>query len=341
MDLQAMNPDSGALRMSAYEAAVWDQLNQHWARRDNRRGIPNWVSVPAGRAGEAARNVTDRVVAAVPNGVKRKVGEAADKVAQHVAGPALAAAGSLLELVNNWVVELNDPKGVEKLARKSGMQIETFADLRQLDLKQCDRLLTANTLRWRTFGALEGGAMGALALVPVAGIPLAITADIVVIQALNLSIATRIAYSYGFDAKDPQEQEFIERLVSRSLMLQASKAKPLSDAARAANAARGRVRWSPKLRADHPLLVGIEKLMQQLGPAGARVPISTVAKVAPYVGILIGAGVNSTILGNVAAEAKKYSQTRFLCEKYDLPLPLALRATVEDGPTVVAGDKGA
>ncbi len=50
----------------------------------------------------------------------------------------------------------------------------------------------------------EGGAMGLLAMVPVA-----LTADILVVQVLSTSIASRIAYSYGYDAKDPGEQDFI------------------------------------------------------------------------------------------------------------------------------------
>ncbi|MDR7161398.1 hypothetical protein [Arthrobacter sp. BE255] len=51
--------------------------------------------------------------------------------------------------------------------------------------------------------------MGLLATVPVAGPFAAITADIVIIQGLSTAIATRIAYSYGYDAKDPLEQVFI------------------------------------------------------------------------------------------------------------------------------------
>ena len=110
--------------------------------------------------------------------------------------------------------------------------------------------------------------MGLLALVPVAGIPTALTADIIVIQVLSTSIAARIAHSYGFDAKDPAEQEFIQRLVRRSFMAQAAKAEPLRDVSRATHAIRGRVRWSDKLRADHRLLAALEKLMQHLGPTG-------------------------------------------------------------------------
>ncbi|WP_442545205.1 EcsC family protein [Arthrobacter sp. KN11-1C] len=143
------------------------------------------------------------------------------------------------------------------------------------DLKVCDRLLTLNTLTWRTAGAVEGGAMGFLALVPVVGIPIAMTADILVIQVLSASIAARIGYAYGYDAKDPDEQIFIQRLVRRSFMAQAAKAEPLRDVARAADEIKGRVRLSDKLRADHRLLAALEKLMQQLGPAGSTVPVKT------------------------------------------------------------------
>ncbi|EFL19289.1 hypothetical protein [Streptomyces sp. C] len=97
-------------------------------------------------------------------------------------------------------MELNDPKNVEDLARKRGVDLDSFTELRHQDLRACDRLLSRNTLTWRTAGAFEGGAMGLLAMVPVAGIPVAMTADILVIQVLSASIAARIAYSYGYDA---------------------------------------------------------------------------------------------------------------------------------------------
>jgi hypothetical protein len=233
-------------------------------------------------------------------------------------------------LVNDWAMELNDPKNVEKVARKQGVELDSFTELRQQDLKVCDRLLSRNTLRWRTAGAFEGGAMGLLAMVPVAGIPVAMTADILVIQVLSASIASRIAYSYGYDAKDPGEQIFIQRLVRRSFMAQAAKAEPLRETARAANAVKGRIKWSEKLRQDHRLLAALEKLMQQLGPAGSRVPVQNVAKVVPFVGVLIGAGLNSAVLGSVAADAQRYCQTRFLCDKYGLPLPAALATDRDD-----------
>ncbi|WP_237404785.1 EcsC family protein [Actinacidiphila reveromycinica] len=310
--------------MSDYEGQVWAALNAHWERRDNRRGLPNWANAALGRTGEAAGSAVGRVRGAVPEAVKAPIRRAGDAVATKAARPALAAATALLEMVNEWALELNDPKGVEKLARKRGVELDSFTELRQKDLKSCDRLLTFNTLTWRTAGAVEGGAMGLLAMVPVAGIPVAMTADILVVQVLSTSIAARIAYSYGYDAKDPDEQTFIQRLVRRSFMAQATKVEPLRDTARAADALRGRIRWSDKLRQDHHLVAALEKLLQQLGPAGSKVSVQDVAKVVPVVGVLVGAGMNAAILGRVAADAQRYCQTRFLCDKYGLPLPIAL-----------------
>ncbi|MEH0416884.1 EcsC family protein [Streptomyces sp. B21-083] len=322
----------GATPMSAYEGQVWDTLNEHWQHRNNRRGLPNWASTALGRTGEVAGNAVRRVTDAVPETVTEPIRRAGDAVADKAMRPALAGAAALLELVNDSALELNDPKNVEKLARKRGLELDSFTELREQDLKFCDRLLTRNTLKWRTTGAVEGGAMGLLAMVPIAGIPIAMTADILVVQVLSTSIAARIAYSYGYDAKDPDEQDFIQRLVQRSFMAQAAKAKPLRDAARAADAVKGRINWSQKLRNDHRLLAALEKLMQQLGPAGSRVPVKNVAKVVPFVGVIIGAGMNSAILGRVAADAQRYCQTRFLCDKYGMPLPTALTADGDDEP---------
>lgn len=310
--------------MSEYEQQVWNSLNSHWQRRNNRRGLPNWAGTAIERTGDAATTTFDRLAGAIPEGVREPMRRGADVALDTALRPALAAAAGLLDLVNDWVVSLNDPKNVEALAKRRGIEISDFSELRHLDLRTCDRLLTRHTLWSRTAGALEGGAMGALAMVPVAGTVTAITADVVVVHVLSVSIASRIAYSYGYDAKDPGESEFIESLVHRSFMAQAAKARPMRDTARAWSAARNRVNWSPKLRSDHRLLAALEKLMQQAGPAGSKVSISSVTKIVPYVGVLLGAGVNATVLGGVAADAQRYCQTRFLCEKYGLPLPAAL-----------------
>jgi hypothetical protein len=52
--------------------------------------------------------------------------------------------------------------------------------------------------------------------------------------------------------------------------------------------------------------------------------VRNVAKAVPFVGILVGAGMTSAVLGKVAAEDRRCCRTRFLCAKYGLPLPAAL-----------------
>ncbi|MWJ15426.1 EcsC family protein [Clavibacter michiganensis] len=316
--------------MSAYETQLWNSLNRHWEHRDNRRGLPNWVGDATERAGSASREAAARVGAAIPEAVKRPVRQAGTAAADMAVKPALEAALALVELVNDWAVELTDPRAVEKLARKRGIDVDNFTELRAQDLKACDSLLSKSTLIWRTVGAVEGGTMGVLSLVPVAGLVVAFPADVLVVQVMSVSIASRVAYSYGYDPTDPAEQVFIQRLVNRSFMAQAAKVKPLRDTARAASAIKDRVNWSAKLRNDHRLIAALEKLMTHLGPAGARVPVQHVAKALPFIGIVIGAGLNSAVLGNVAADARRYCQTRFLCDKYGLPLPAALNGEDEE-----------
>lgn len=332
MSTDANPPLEVPAQMNEYERQVWDALNEHWQRRNNRRGLPNWASNALDHTGKAAGSVVRRVTDSIPEAVAEPIRRAGDAVAEKAMRPVLGSAVALLELVNNWAMELNDPENVEKLARKLGVELNSFTELRERDLKFCDRLLSRNTLKWRTAGAFEGGAMGALALVPIAGMPAAMTADILVIQVLSTSIAARIAYSYGYDAKDPDEQLFIQRLVQRSFMAQAAKAEPLHEAAMAAHALKGRVKWSEKLRQDHRIAAALEKLMKQMGPAGSRVPVQNVAKVLPFVGVLIGAGMNSAVLGKIATDAQRYCQTRFLCDKYGLPLPAALTVGPDDDP---------
>lgn len=325
-------PQSPREAMTPYERAVWDQLSSHWAKRANRRGLPNWVSEGVEKSGDLAARSVRKVAEVVPEAVKDRASSLGAAVGDVALRPTAKALAAFLELVDEWVLENNDPATVERLAEAKGLSIESFKDLRRLDLEDCDRLLTRHTLKWRGAGALEGGAMGALAMVPVAGLPVSILGDALVIQVLSVSIAARVAYSYGIDARSPAEQDFIARLVNRSFLAQAAKAKPMQDAARARWAVMGRKNWSKKLRDDHRLLAALEKLAGQLGPKGAHVPVQTAGKLVWPVAIVLGAGTNAQILGAVAKDAQRYCQTRVLCEKYGLPIPTALTAIgPEDG----------
>lgn len=59
---------------------------------------------------------------------------------------------------------------------------------------------------------------------------------------------------------------------------------------------------------------------------GQAVKVRHVAKVLPFISVVISAGGNAHVLGHVAKDAERFSQTRFLCDKYGLPLPAPLRS---------------
>lgn len=307
--------------MTPYEQAVWTRLEDHWNRRAKRRTPPQWVSKAGGRLSDRASKAASAVEQRIPDRVRDTAAKAGGILGDKVLEPSIHAAVALLDLVNDWSAELTDPSRVVKAAQEKGLAVEAIEDLRRVDLKDCDRLLTRSTLSARTFGAMEGAGMGALALVPVAGLPVSLTADLVVIQAMSTAIASRIAYSYGFDAKDPAEEEFIRKLVNRSFLAQAAKAGPMHQVANAAAAVQGRKNWSRQLLENQRLLAALKKLMENAGPAAPKASVKNVGKTLPVIGVVLGAGTNSMVLGAVAKDAQRFCQTRFLCEKYGLPMP--------------------
>lgn len=306
-----------------YDREQWRRLNAYWEKRSDARGTPKWlaegVTNIAEKATGAARAVGSRAGKVVP---ERAI-KAADALGENLLQPALDGAAALLRLANEWAVESHDPDRVIELANKQGLKVENIGDLRKVGLKDCDRLLKRHTLRWRAIGAVEGAATGALALIPVAGFPASVTADVVIMDVLCTSIATRVSYTYGFDATDPQELAFIEAVVASALTKQLLKAGPLSDTAKAAKAFKGRARWSEKLRNDHRIGVELERLMSRWYTG--RVPVQHVGKGLWALAILVGAGANARILGRVAEHSQNYCQTRWLSERYGLEVPAALK----------------
>ncbi|ABS05833.1 EcsC family protein [Kineococcus radiotolerans] len=319
----AVSPAAPPAPLSAYERREWLALQAHWDQRRHRR--------PAWQIGAKLAHGTQRVAAAaakgVPDAVRRPVaqltGTIATTVTDRAAAPLLGQVTHLLELANEWMLDLNNPAGVQRLIEDRGLQVASFRDLHQLDLQVVDSLNHGLTAKAGTMGAAEGAAMGALSLVPfgpVAAIPM----DLLLVQALTTSVATRIAYGYGFDAGADSERVFITHLLRRSFIEQASKAVPMRDAAQAYWAIDGRKKWSAKLLSDHRLLAAMKTAAEQLGPKSATVSVSQVSKFVPVVGMALSAGGSAAVMTQVAKDARRFCRTRFLCEKYGLPLPASL-----------------
>lgn len=310
--------------MSPYEARRWRELESYWAKKAKRRQLmPPNVRAAVATAGARAKDVTVRTGTAIAESTPESVKEFGGRVADATLVPAVDGIVRMIELVNDWAIELTDPENVLEFHRKKGRDVSSLGDLRDLGLADLDEVVRRLVLQWRSFGAVEGAALGALAMVPVGGGALAITADVVLMQILTTAIATRVCYAYGFDAKEPELQHIVRRMVSRSFGEQAPKATTARSANLAAQAAKGRKNWSNKLRNDHRILAALEKLMKQWNGV-PNVSVSKAAKGLPVIAVVTSTGTNAFVIGDVAKQARYYAQTLFLAGKYDLPLPASL-----------------
>lgn len=321
---QPVKAQDALARMSVYERREWRSLHDHWDQRSRRRRPVREVGAKfAHNTQRAASAVANKVPDVVRRPVAQVAGTMASTVVDRAATPLLSQVTHLVEVANEWMLDLNNPASVQRLITERGLAVDDFRDLQQLDLQVVDSLNHGLTAKAGTMGAAEGAAMGVLSLVPF-GPAAAIPMDLLLVQALSASVATRIAYGYGFDAGADSERVFISHLLRRSFVEQAGKAVPMRDAAQAYWAIEGRTRWSEKLLRDHRLLAAMKKASEQLGPKGATTSVSQVSKFVPLVGMAVSAGGSAAVLTQVAKDARRFCRTRFLCEKYDLPLPASL-----------------
>ena len=315
----------GARAMTPYEERRWAQLQRHWTKKAERRQVlPPKARAALGEAGGQAKDAARKAGQAVSNATPVVVKEGIGAVTEAALVPAVKGAVHLLELVTDWTTELMDPEKVLEHHRAAGREVAKLEDLKELDLEHLDNFTRTMALKWRTGGALQGGAMGVLAMVPYAGGAAAITLDMLTMHVLSTAVATRVCYAYGFDVRDDEMRHLVDRMVLRAYRAQAPKAETARQASAAFNAAKDRVRWSQKLRDDHKLMAAAEKLMKQFAN-GRAVPVEKVAKAMPVVAVVAGAGTNAYVLGDVVHQARLYAQTLLLAEKYGRPLPENLR----------------
>jgi hypothetical protein len=312
--------------MSPYEERRWAELQRHWARKAQvRQVLPSKARAALEAAGEKTKGAASTAVRAISNVTPEPVKERLELITDAALVTAAKGAVHLLELITDWTTEMMDPEQVLKHHRSAGRDVGSLADLKTLDLQDLDDYTRRMALKWRTGGALEGGVMGTLAIVPYGGGVAAIGLDMVAVHVLSTAIVTQICYAYGFDVNDDQMRHMVDRMVVRAYKEQAPKAATVRQANAAFAAGKGRIRWSDKLRDDHRLMAAVEKLMKQFAN-GRAVSVEKVTKVMPVIAIFAGAGTNAYVLGDVAHQARLYARTLFLAEKYGLPLPSNLLA---------------
>ena len=299
-------------------------MNEFWQRKAERRSLPPKMSDAmangrlkvSGAAGKAGKVIRD----ATPEAVKNAGGLAMDRALEST----IRAALGILELTTETVQEFTDAEKVLDFHRAAGRDVHCLSDLGSIELEHLDQYTRRLVLRFRSVGLVEGGAMGALTFIPVAGSVAAVGADLVVMHALSTAIATRAAHAYGIDPTSEGERHHLDRMLRRAWASQAPKATAVKSAKDAFQAGSGRVRWSKAFRDDHRIAAAMEQLMKQVGNTN-HVPIEKVVAKMPAIGVVTSAGMNSAVLGSLARTSIRYGQTVHLARKHGLEPPPNLR----------------
>lgn len=317
---------TGATGMSAYEAKTWADLNDYWRGKAERRELPLKMRKAVETTSAKVKGAANATGGFVRDITPQPVKDAGGVVLDWTLEPTVRAVVGMLEMVTETVQEFTDVENVVDYHRGKGHDVQTLSDLSNLELEHLDAFTRTLTLRCRAIGLVEGGAMGALTFVPVAGSIAAIGADLVVMHVLSTAIATRAAHAYGIDPTSDAERHHLDRMVRRAWAAQLPKSGTVKSAKDAFQAGAGRVRWSEKFRNDHRIAAAMEGLLKQTGN-GKHVPIEKVVTKMPAIGVVTAAGINSTVLGSLAKSSVRYSQTIHLSNKHGLPLPPNLAQT--------------
>lgn len=306
--------------MSTYEAKAWGDLNDFWQRKAERRSLPPRVQEAVDATTSKVKGAASVTGGFISDVAPQPIKDAGGAVLDWTLEPTVRAVVGMLELVTDAVQEFTDADKVLDHHREAGRRVRTLADLRSLDLEQLDSYTRTLALRSGLTGFIEGGAMGVLAFVPVAGSVAALGADLVVMHALSTAIATRAAYAYGIDPTSDAERHHLDRMLRKAWAAQAPKSRTVKSAKDAFQAGAGRVNWSQKFRDDHRIAAAMEKLLKQVGNTN-KVPIDKVVSKLPALGVVTSAGINSTVLGSLAKTSVRYGRTIHLVDKHGLPLP--------------------
>ncbi len=296
--------------MSDYEVAAWDQLIERARRHEGRRQRPavKKVSELAEAANERLENFFDDH-------------ENVQSIAEAFAAPFAGLQGLLTRLGASSV---SDKRVVRRAARRDP-KITSLAGLRAADLEISDRLLVRHNLTYSLVMAAEGAATslavtgfvvsstvsGGTTLAAAAG---AVATDVTANLAAASRLVAKIAISYGYDPRLPDEQLYALGVMNYGTTVTAGgKAASLAELSRLVQVM---MRHPNHVALDKFVLIKVTK--EFLKRLGFRVAHQRLAQLVPFVGVVVNAGTNATSISVLGDRAQDAYRLRFLTEKYNL-----------------------
>jgi hypothetical protein len=280
----------------------------------------------------------------VPGPVKRVAASGVHKLGSGIdAAPGTAAVESavsgLLGTVDRLSVASVHRSAILTRFQTAGHPVQDLADIRELDLRDIDKVkprldvryiltsmgegaaagaamtgglaLAARGARGARDGVLGIGARAAPGIIVLVGVT---AADTVAVLAASSRLTAEIAAYYGYDVELPQERVRAAGVLGVGLASQAGKAAAYQELNKLVQALARRKTWEVL---NKNVMTGV--IRSVFGRFGVQMTQKKLGQAVPVFGILIGAGLNASTLNRVAEAADMVYRERFLRERYGLP----------------------
>lgn len=301
--------------MSDYERKAWEALLDE-ATGAQRPGLFENLS----------QGITDRV---------KEVSVQARTTVEQLPGAtaAIGAADQLttkaLETLHAVLVErgLNSVKPAKVFAMfaDEGNVVASYDEVKQLDLKHCDRSVPRRKERYIALAVAEGAASslavtGAAVSSTVSGgatltvAASAVVADVTAVLVGMGRIVALVAAHYGYDVREPDEQAFASGVIAYSAAgNSAEKAAALASLSRLTQQMMRRETWRQLHQRQ-----AVNVIQQVFMALGFRLTKRKLAQAVPLFGAVLNGGLNARIVHMTFERAQQAYRLRFLTEKHNL-----------------------
>lgn len=296
--------------MSEYEDAAWTQLIERVRRREQRQQV-----APIRKAAELAEAANKRLDTYLDDHYGAK--NVADKV--------LAPLTGLQNLLNTAATVSVSERRIVKRAARFDSSVSKLSDLRRVDLEVPDRLLALHTVTYGVGLGLEGAATSLLVTgfvvsstvsggTTLAAAAAAVSTDVTANLAAASRLVAKVAMSYAYDTRLPEEQLYALGVLNYGTTLTAGgKAASLAELSRLVQLM---MRGAPHAALDKFVVVQVSR--EVLKRLGIRATHQRIAQVVPVVGAVVNAGTNATSISVLGQRAQDAYRLRFLTQKYEL-----------------------
>lgn len=317
--------------MNKFDRQNWEDIVRWQTKKDKTLKLPKSLEKAKDKAGELASSAKNK--AADMPGVEQlgaTLKESVDGILNFLSdtGAATVTESAVLKKYEKKGVFLDSLDDIAELELRQILKIKPRLDLGYTALATAEGAAVGFATTGGTTGALAGAGVGGVGALPGAALTAsAIAGDVAAVLTMASRVIAETATYYGYDITYPNEKVFMSSVLSMALSGGSNAQKQsaflamnklIGDIAR-------RNTWEQLNK--NAVTALIRKIYQALG---VKMTKNKLAQAVPVLGIVVGAGMNATMLNKVATTADYMYRQRFLTEKYNLVLTFDSTEKVSD-----------